>query len=71
MLEAFHGAIHDNCFLLAKAASYSAALSLFPGLILLADTHVASCFRLSKDFSLAENIGPIYRQVKHQFRRRH
>ncbi len=36
MLEAFHGAIHDNCFLLAKAASYSAALSLFPGLIVIA-----------------------------------
>ncbi|MBI1355122.1 MAG: YihY family inner membrane protein [Acidobacteria bacterium] len=33
--EALHGAIHDNCFLLAKAASYSAALSLFPGLIVL------------------------------------
>ena len=34
-IEALHGAIHDNCFLLAKAASYSAALSLFPGLIVL------------------------------------
>lgn len=31
--EAVECAIHDNCFLLAKAASYSAALSLFPGLI--------------------------------------
>ena len=36
MAEALHGAIHDNCFLLAKAASYSAALSLFPGLIVIA-----------------------------------
>lgn len=36
MAEALHGTIHDNCFLLAKAASYSAALSLFPGLIVVA-----------------------------------
>lgn len=36
MGEAFHGTVHDNCFLLARAAAYSAALSLFPGLIVLA-----------------------------------
>ncbi len=36
LAEAFHGMIHDNCFLLAKAASYSAALALFPGLIVVA-----------------------------------
>lgn len=36
MAEALHGTIHDNCFLLAKAASYSAALALFPGLIVIA-----------------------------------
>lgn len=35
--ESVHCAIHDNCFILAKAASYSAALSLFPGLIVLAE----------------------------------
>ena len=35
--ESVHCAVHDNCFLLAKAASYSAALSLFPGLIVLAE----------------------------------
>lgn len=33
LAEAFHCTVHDNCFILAKAASYSAALSLFPGLI--------------------------------------
>ena len=37
MAEAVHCAVHDNCFILAKAASYSAALSLFPGLIVLAE----------------------------------
>jgi membrane protein len=37
LAESVHCAIHDNCFLLAKAASYSAALSLFPGLIVLAE----------------------------------
>jgi len=36
MGEAFHCAVHDNCFLLARAAAYSAALSLFPGLMVLA-----------------------------------
>lgn len=30
---AFKHAVHDNCFILAKAVSYSAVLSLFPGLI--------------------------------------
>jgi membrane protein len=37
LAECVHCAVHDNCFLLAKAASYSAALSLFPGLIVLAE----------------------------------
>ncbi|MCB1022625.1 MAG: YihY/virulence factor BrkB family protein [Acidobacteria bacterium] len=37
LAESLHCAVHDNCFLLAKAASYSAALSLFPGLIVLAE----------------------------------
>jgi membrane protein len=37
LAESIHCAAHDNCFLLAKAASYSAALSLFPGLIVLAE----------------------------------
>jgi membrane protein len=37
LAESVHCAVHDNCFLLAKAASYSAALSLFPGLIVLAE----------------------------------
>lgn len=33
LAEALHATVDDNCFILAKAASYSAALSLFPGLI--------------------------------------
>lgn len=37
LAECVHCAVHDNCFILAKAASYSAALSLFPGLIVLAE----------------------------------
>ncbi len=37
LAESVHCAVHDNCFILAKAASYSAALSLFPGLIVLAE----------------------------------
>jgi membrane protein len=37
LAESLHCAAHDNCFLLAKAASYSAALSLFPGLLVLAE----------------------------------
>ena len=37
LAESIHCAVHDNCFILAKAASYSAALSLFPGLIVLAE----------------------------------
>jgi membrane protein len=37
LAETIHCAVHDNCFILAKAASYSAALSLFPGLIVLAE----------------------------------
>ena len=54
--EAFHCTVHDNCFILAKAASYSAALSLFPGLIFV----TALLFRGNADQTLmdiAEAIG--------------
>lgn len=33
LAEAFHCALQDNCFFLARAAAYSAVLALFPGLI--------------------------------------
>jgi membrane protein len=63
--EAFHYALDDNCFILAKAASYSAALALFPGLIFLA----ALLFRTDaeqtiEDISLA--LGHVLPQGVHR-----
>jgi membrane protein len=34
--RAFRSAFNDNCFNIAKAAAYSATLSVFPGLLLVA-----------------------------------
>lgn len=63
--EAVHCALHDNCFILAKAAAYSAALSLFPGLIFA----TALLFRNNASETLADisiSIGQVLPPSVHQ-----